>query len=191
MFARIRLTAENYTSGIRIDVYESMTNTVEALKECGYEEFVSKISVEDIKSITLDMGYDYAYEETGIPTNYEAWALEYFGMPGQQKGESNTITYSEGNQSIYQEMAEKQLDTAFYGEHPIQIVITDQKEIEELLSLICYTNRYRESILVESMVGNVFIEDKADRQVQYLYLKKGTLPMKYIQRFAELEKEKK
>ena len=148
--------------------------------------FLQPFDADEVNSITLNLGYDYWYEETGVLTDYELWAREEYGV-FTEEGESNRFRepLSEDEEIIYKEMGAA---TQMAQAKEVMITITDKAEIEELLSLVNYENPYNgSSIFSQGNAGGIYVNTTDDKEIG-VTIKKGILPEKYIKRFGEIGK---
>ena len=184
--AQMRLYFEHSGYSIGLDFYEGMKHTIAAIEEAGLGRFLQAPSIDEVENITLNLGYDYWYEETGVLTDYELWARETYGVFGE---EGETGRYREPltreDEILYKEAG---ATIQMVPETEVKIIITDKAEIAELLALINYeTPYYGESIFRKGYAGNISI-NTADGMETGVTIRKGILPEKYIKRFGELGK---
>ena len=184
--AQVRLYFEHSNNCIGLDIYEGMKHTIEAVEQVGLGRFLQPFDADEVNSITLNMGYDYWYEETGVLTDYELWAREEYGV-FTEEGESNRFKepLSEDEEIIYKEM---EAATQMAQAKEVMITITDKAEIEELLSLVNYENPYNgSSIFSQGNAGGIYVNTTDDKEIG-VTIKKGILPEKYIKRLGEIGK---
>ncbi len=183
---RIDYEVDGWYCEVFLDVYESMSNTVAAMKELGYGKWVEDMDVSEIEEIRLGLG---AYPDADVtPEQLVALARSQYGvyLPGQTEQNISEILYRSSETVYDYEIVEKvQVATVAveYQEAPY-ISITDKEEIEELLSLMSYTGRFRTTLFA----GRMLQVDVVNTENEYLNMRipMGVLPEKYIQRFGEL-----
>ena len=180
---------------VYLDVYENMTNTVAKLKELGYGEWVAEVAAEDVSEIRLRLG---AYPEADTTSEQLiAYARQNYGvyLPGQTEEDiwkileevGNGIYYSEGYEyeAIYEEkVSVTPIATMEYAKEPY-LSITDRDEIEEILSLLSYMDRFQNPIFTRERLSTEVREKDGNDYV--LRIPVGVLPEKYIQRFGDLD----
>lgn len=169
------------TRDFELEIYDFMENTVKALRDMGYDEYVSEADCFEIESVRLALG---CYVEKGISAEELMAKAEehYYGSDansGEQKAEAAAEIF-EKDGIIYS-------DDMMYWE-PV-VVITDKAEIEELLQLFDYVGSYRSG----NAFGRKWVFAEADRtdgsRIDF-HIREGALPEKYILRFGELAEEK-
>jgi len=154
-----------------LDVYDSMSNTIGAMKQVGYEKWVQELDVAEVESIQLNLGY--VPDISATPEQLIALARENYGY------------VTERNQKTEQELGEAyEIITCEVGEEPY-ITITDRDEIAEILQNCSYRSGFRSNVFGKGYVRITYVT--SDGTEGRLLLKMGTLPEKYILRFGEID----
>lgn len=161
-----------YSVDCNLEIYETMSRTVEALKQLGYEKQLTPKSAAEIAAIELKTG---SWVNIDSPEEIIAAARKQYGVKAEGSGETSV----NGNR----EAAEVQT----VDEHRQEAVlfVTDSGEIEELLALISYNRDYRWIRGFARAMVSVEMTDKDGRRSKG-YIRKGDLPEKYILRFGQL-----
>lgn len=157
---------------LELEIYDSMSRTVEALRQLGYAEQMTPRTAAEIAAIELTTG---RWVNAGSADEIIAAVRERYGVPEDGSGEAS----AGGNR----EAAEVQ--TADESRREVMLSVTDPGEIDELLALISYTYDYRVARGLKSSMVSVEMTYKDGRRSKG-YLRKGDLPEKYILRFGEL-----
>lgn len=193
LMVQLRMYTHQYTN-YYLDIYESMEHTMAALAKHGYGKAVGEIPKEKVESIILNIGTDYNKYELGeeYAADYELLARAQYGVWDEESleryreyqkriQERYDNYYSEGSRSYVMETEPTE----------ITVTITDPAEIAELMPLLHYNSPYYEGgVLKKYYVGGVILMDVNEGRWD-LYIREGDLPLKYIQRFADLQKETK
>lgn len=156
----------------KLDIYDTMENTLEALKQAGFGEAAAMSDLSGISSVELLL-----WIEEGADTSPEAvieQARQYYGVFAEEQSvESEEEAESRAEKAEYYGIRERK-----------QVSVADREEIEELLPLI---SRLRPnpsgSVFEAEWVEIAMIEDGKEH---YCYIPWGALPEKYIHRFGEL-----
>ena len=178
----------------RLDIYESMENTIAALEQLGYGYWVEQTDASEIREIQFSIGsnnngsfgsaqdlmnvvrnYYGVYEESNETELYDEKALgqeyvpEYWQGYAQEYTEQDTEVSDEG--------------IPVYNNY---LSITSEAEIRELMQLL---NRqmpqHMLSVFHKGYVQVNVIVDGQEESVTY-FIRKGDLPEKYIRRFELL-----
>lgn len=170
-----------------LEVFEGMSHTRAALRECGYENYADSLDVKDVAEIRLQLDYYYKGADLSKIDLVED-ARRTYGVFGDDGGE--TIQESEPKPAgaayeISDEYAVR--DQLVDEDGRIALSITDPGEIRELLGLISYEGRRRISIFSSGEMTDAVRLVTADNTYT-VRLYKGALPEKYILRFGELQK---
>lgn len=157
-----------YTS-VRMDIYDTMENTLEALRQAGCGEAAAMPDLSDISSVELPLWIEEGAKNT--PEAVIEQARQYYGVFENQQG-AEADSKAESAESYG--MRERK-----------QVSVTDRKEIEELFPLI---NRLRplssgSSVFEVKWIDIIMVKDGKE---YYCYIPWGALPEKYIHRFGEL-----
>lgn len=154
-----------------LDVNENMSHTLQAMEQNHIQFQEQSLGVEDVESIFfLVKGASY-------------W---YWGDPRISPAERSI----RGRFGVYPEhgpVLEGQPVHEMEGSEPqnFELIVTDPAEIEELLPLIQFTSMHNgDGEFVQDFVGNVSILDRQGTEWN-VYIRRGTLPEKYIQRMLE------
>lgn len=186
LLINIRLRTAQYDT-THISVYESMTNTIEVLKNLGYESFLTPISADEVDHIILELGY---YSEEYIERmgyTYELLAKERYGLLTE-----------EDYKTIQEKVKEEQSDTALSPEATLEmavaeteekdiyITVSDPSEVQELLDVMDYCSPdYSSGTFTKYFIG-IRIVDKYGIE-RSTCIREGELPEKFISRFSELD----
>lgn len=174
-----------YRVFIGLEIYETMSRTIQVLKEMGYEKQMSFKTAAEITSIKLEInnltGTDSAEEI--IEAARERYGVfgtepeETVQAENQEKAAAAEVFDTEGTVAAEQKAAVEI--------HGIMLSVTDPEEVEELLSLISYKRDDRVVGFLKKRMIDVKMTDKDGTQSTG-YIRKGDLPEKYILRFGEL-----
>lgn len=173
---------DDYIRYQHLDIYESMENTIAALEELGYGNWVEQADLSDIREIELRFGSNYGYNFYSASVAMEA-VRDYYGVYGEDDKPDavGTSSYwqSEGGMSL--EMRDRVEDA--------YLSITSEDEIRELMQLLNPQRPpYSYSIFRRGSISlDVHVEGQKE-SVTY-WIRKGDLPEKYILRFEELYEE--
>lgn len=159
-----------------LDIYESMGRTIEVLKTLGYEELVTPLKAAEIASVDLSVDNFGVYNTAedivkAARERYQVYGGESGPIGEQATSMATSVDY------VNQEYKSRQKDLTLY--------ITDQKEIEELLLLISYSDGNRRWGVFKKSVISISITDREGEAIE-CYIRAGDLPEKYILRFGEL-----
>lgn len=158
---------------IYMDIYSGMTNTIRAMEEAGYGQWVEEIDAADVTSIQLYLGCFPDVNTT--PEQMIALARDYYGY------------ITEDDRKTNQELAEAyEIVVAEVANEPC-LTITDKKEIAEILEYCSYRNGFRTNVFSKGHVRITYTSK--DGMDSRLYLKDGALPEKFILRFGEIDLE--
>lgn len=162
----------------RMDVYDFMENTIEALRRMGYGEYLTVPEAEEIQYVKLFLNR-YADKNATAEELINA-AGEYYGVYEEVQETKDIRDLSVAGETAavgYAETQDVSAETA--------VLITDRAEIEELLSVLSYAYNYRGD--------NIFSPDfifaemtGTDGEAIECYVRRGDLPVKYIYRFGQL-----
>lgn len=155
-----------------LEIYESMSRTVEALKQLGYEKQMTLKSVGEITAIELKTD---RWVTVDSPEEIIAAVREQYGVKAEGSGEAPVN--ANGEAAMVQTVDEHCQEAVLF--------VTDPEEIEELLALISYNRDYRRARGFERAMVSLEMTDKDGRRSKG-YIRKGDLPEKYILRFGEL-----
>ncbi|MCM1187420.1 MAG: hypothetical protein NC251_13305 [Lachnoclostridium sp.] len=172
-------TAPAGNISVRLDIYETMEHTLEALAQAGYEEAAAPLELSDISSVELLLWW-YQTNEDDSREALIAKAREYYGVFGQEP-ESLKET-DETDVKKPKEQAQFTYSASGVRERK-QVSVTDRKEIEELADCISPLQPIPTGSIFEK--GWVQIAVVVDNKEQYCYIPYGALPEKYILRFGE------
>lgn len=186
MLCTIVLRTEGGHSHSRyLEVNEEMTNTIEAMRELNFGEYVEPVSAEEVQEIVLNTYYRYADLYEGINL-VELVCQIYEVFP--EGLDVNSYAYDDLVLSAEDDYKQT-IETGDSHENEyIALHITEKSEVEELLRLISYTDARGIGVFRPGYVGNVTIVMKDGKQYD-VYITYGALPEKYILRFAELQEE--
>ena len=169
-----------------LDVYDTMTNTVEALEQMGYGDWTAKRGADEIEEIRL-----YVY---GRLEDYETAeqvmkdARERYDVPADETSLEGSVYldvlagYS--MQTVEDEPAGGPYYVTDYEDY-LCLHITDKAEIQELLDLASYMGPYSSNGVFCKGYSSINIKDNEGSEY-HCYINGGELPEKYIYRFGEL-----
>lgn len=186
LLAQVRLYMNHAISMVVLDVYEGMKHTMAAMEHAGLGEYLAVIDTQEVNSITLWLGYDDWMKEEGKTVDYELWAREHFRVFDEAvtTGDAGYSTWSTEDFEIDSQSMAYVKDVSENGE--VQLVITKEEEIKELMALMNYETPYfGRGIFHKEYIGGIYVETK-DGKTYEVTIKEGTLPEKYILRFGEL-----
>lgn len=174
---------------LRPDLYESMEHVREVLKKYDYEEVMERITADEVASISLN-AYVSKYEETTLE--------EVFGLvepEEDKKGESANLN-AESAEVVTIPQIEyttedyyKQTIAADYDHYFYSAVITDKKDIEELLEVITYdVPNYRTLFREDYSNADIMLTLK-NEETYYVQIKDGKLPERFLAYFECLNNE--
>ena len=170
---------DDYIRYQHLDIYESMENTIAALEELGYGNWVEQTDLSDIKKIELKFGSNYGYYFYSASEAMTA-VRNYYGVYGENS-QPDTVGTSYPRQPV-DEHVDMSMDDAYLS-------ITSKEEIHELMPLLNPQRPpYSYSIFRRGCIWiDVYVEGQ-EESVMY-WIRKGDLPEKYILRFEELYEE--
>lgn len=178
-----------------LEVFEGMSHTRAVLREYGYENYADSLDVKDVTEIRLQLDYNYKGADLSEIDLVEDARRTYrvFNDSGEavQGGEPKTesAVYEIPDEDTGYEIPDQDMvmDQLVDKDGRIALSITDPGEIRELLGLISYEYRRRNSLFsVGEMTDAVQLVTADNTYTVRLYL--GELPEKYILRFGELQK---
>lgn len=157
-----------------LDVYEGMSNMVEALRSLGFGEYVEPVAADKVKEICLDLSY---YSRADMSLTEQACRTYGVWPEGWDEGQSEDVTVEDAAVITRVEEGER------------VVTVTEPAEIEELLGLISYEMRGHSSYVFgteRDIYGMVSIVEK-DGNSYAVAISEGALPEKYILRFGKSE----
>ena len=179
-----------------LDIYDTMEHSKGALNRMNYGDWTVDFQAEDIEEIVLryaSMSRDKVSGDRPVNSQEEAMDVirDYFGLEPlhsasvseesgvvvQQTEYSFTVLNEDGSYSEY---------SGAIGR--LEVSITKQEEIEELIPLLSYATARTYNGIFQSGFLQVRATDKEGNTYQ-CYLRMGTLPEKYIDKFEPLVKE--
>ena len=169
-----------------LDVYEEMENVTAVLQDSKAWEAVRIMEAEEIQQIHLGLNRTYGQLEEGTDLEdlarelYEVYPepevdLEEGGASGIDRAGTHTMSAQSGESK---RVAERE-------NQPVEVVVTDPAQIEELLGLLSYARPMENGIFKPGMLDAVTAVDKEGNETT-LFIEEGALPEKYILRFAGL-----
>lgn len=170
-----------------LEVYEGMPHTRAVLREYGYADYADSPDVKDIAEIRLRL--DYYYKDADLSKlDLVKDARQTYGVFGDDGGEA----IQEGEPKPAGAKFEisdvnKGRDELVDEDGRIALSITDPGEIRELLGLISYEYRRRNSLFSSGEMTHA-VQLVTEDNTYTVLLYKGELPEKYILRFGELQK---
>lgn len=169
---QMKVKYEGRDSRWYLEVNENMSHTLQAMEQNQMKFQGQSLGAEDVESLFfLVKGAYYWYKgDTGI-SPAERSIRRHFGVYPEH------TPALEGRPACETEESEPQ---------NYELTITDPAEIGELLPLIQFTNMHNDGDgeLVQDFVGGVRILDRQGTEWN-VYIRRGTLPEKYIQRMLE------
>lgn len=192
LLTSLELSRSNYQGDYRfrsqrLEIYESMKNTIAVLNELGLGDWVEQTDPSEISEIQLSVGSNNmgsihsALELINVVRNY----YEVY------EGSGNAGTADEmlpGGQEYAQGYAELDTEVSDAGipMYDCYLSITSEDEIRELMQLMNrQTPQHVYGPFYKGYVQVNVIVDGQGESVTY-YIRKGDLPEKYILRFGEL-----
>ena len=164
----------------RISLYDNMENSIHALEEIGREDMVRFPTAEELAEI--DFSLDFSDTDGSNDENrLVRFAADRYGVYPQ--GVRRQIE-EEKKEAEGEMPGAETIDKPYYYQ-TYCLKITAPEEIKELLPLLdkCVVNG---SAFQKETCYGIDLVDKNGRNYE-VYIKKGTLPEKYILRFAEAE----
>ncbi len=155
-------------------VNTAMEHTIEALRKAGYGKWVEEPDVSEISAIELGLHSNHGLITS--PEDIMTTARKLYGVELDKdfaQGEVRTSEAAEYVGSVDDTNDEKKM----------VLQITNRAEIEELFEHISYTS-CGENIFIKGYVKITLVDNSGN--IRECYYQKGNLPMKYIQRFAQL-----
>ena len=179
-----------------LDIYDTMEHSKEALNHMDYGDLTADFRAEDIDEIVLryanmsrdstasgrpvnseDEAMDVIRDYFGLEPLHSVSALEESGVVVQQTVNTVTVLNEDGSYSEY---------SGYMG--LLEVPVTEQTEIEELIPLLSYATARTYSGVFQSGFLQVRATDK-EGNTYHCYLHLGALPEKYINKFEPLVKE--
>ncbi len=155
---------------VRINVYDTMERTVEALENAGFGEWVSPVDPAEITCIKLGL-------PGGLPEE-DVTARDRIALAGKYYGVSGAWAWEE--EEMYE--AAETRDGSYEQNYVVEI--TDRVQIRELLELMHYTEPCRSDVMFQDGCIEIACVNR-EGEFFWLYLPKGALPEKYIRMFGE------
>ncbi|MCM1044597.1 MAG: ABC transporter permease [Candidatus Gastranaerophilales bacterium] len=156
----------------RLDVYESMEHTVEALRQAGYGEWVETPDASQIQEVQFDLSLNASRPLTAEELIAEARAAFSTGSDAAWRREDYSVDAVSTSGA-----------TEIVGErYQWRLHVTDPNEIEELA--LCLSHAYSSQNVLHSGYSNVTVVYK-DGSEEICYIQRSMLPEKYILRFGE------
>lgn len=170
-----------------LEVFEGMSHTRAALRECGYENYADSLDVKDVAEIRLQLDYYYKGADLSEIDLVEDARRTYgvYGDEGEETIQEDEPKPTGAAYEISDEYAVR--DQMVDEDGRIALSITDPGEIKELLGLISYEYPRRNSLFSAGEMTDAVKLVTADNTYT-VRLYKGELPEKYILRFGELQK---
>ena len=185
ILSTVSFSSGNRNSRRRLNVYEGMTYTREALTQLGYGAYAEAITADQIEEIRLPLDVTYWYLEEEDADLVQV-AVERYGV-------SNGAGFTESGvyKTVYTSPATA-IQEKRDSDEEIYLSITDPKEIEELLALISYDDYsgglvYRKPMVYIQVRPAQQEEETDGNGLESAYLPYGTLPEKYLAAFAQLQ----
>ena len=163
----------------RFYITEGMVNTVQTLRENGYEDMVSPYSAKNVRKVFLSMRdvYDLKDPDVDMFERMES----YFGVD-LKNGEYMTNYGKEGIKSMYRSgelpPVVYQLDTDEYASDGWFVEITDEKDVQEILNLTSCIYNYD---MASPWTAEIYLSMKNGET--YLLPSYELLPEKYLVSF--------
>lgn len=188
LLTSLELSRSNYRGDYwfrsqRLDIYESMENTIAVLEELGLGDWVEQTDSGEISEIQLSVGNNIGYIHSA-PELIKV-VRDYYGV---YEGSGNAVTIDEmvpGGQEAYADLPPEMYDAGILM-YDSYLSITSEDEIRELMQLMNrQTPQHTLSAFYKGYVQVNVIVDGQGESVAY-FIRKGDLPEKYILRFGEL-----
>ncbi len=183
--AWLELQFRNESSGnrwVRIDVYETMNRTIEALKAMGYGEYVTCREASEIASIQLYTDADAGTSDPAEIVEAARQMYKVYGESGKEDGEAAgrqpAVSYETSNKT-----SNGDIGIGETGKNALVLNITDREEIRELLGIISYAKGNGRNVFKKDFIPIQMTDKNGEKIV--CYVKAGELPEKYILRFGE------
>lgn len=180
-------TKSGRTDPVTLSLYEDMQHTVEAVREGGFGEWLRIPGSSEVQEIVLPL-YDY-YESATVP-EILAKAREVYGVPApgadaaskeEAAQEADAVPEgAEASEVTGQTLPDREAEEAI----PLELRITDQAEVEELLPLLSFEEPSRSDLVFGKRYVTISYMD-GEGNVRECYLPRGVLPERYILKFGD------
>ena len=172
----------------RLEIYESMENTIAALEQLGYGNWVEQTDSSEISEIQFSIG-NYNNGSFHSVQDLMNAVRNFYGVYEESNGTETTDKITPGQEYgqgyTGESTATSVVDIPVYNNNNY-LSITSEAEICELMPLL---NRQMPqhilSVFHKGYVQVNVVVDGQEESVTY-FIRKGDLPEKYILRFAEL-----
>jgi hypothetical protein len=179
-----KVTLSGAESNRYFSVYDSMTHTVEALRENGFGSYVEPLAAEDIQEIWI--GLNIWQSDVDEDTDLVQYAADMYGVELDDDLDSEKLTVGQATKDMDAYATEDAVQS-WEDDDELGLTITDPEEIEELLGLASYDwGKNYENAFWSGFTGDVRAVTKDGEQIT-LFMPNGVLPEKYILRCGELK----
>ena len=167
---------------MRLDIYESMEQTVTLLKELGYDDLFARHSAEYVDSITLYVYYDKYNDKT---------LEQCFGLEEEtaenSSAEKSTINMNPNSAEVIGVVEIPVTETiaqAEYREYFYEAVVDKQEDIEELLEVVSLKTPDFRSLFGAEYCSSVDVSIYwKSGSHDYVSIKSGRLPERFLEYF--------
>lgn len=166
-----------------LDIYEEMKNVTAILRDSSAGEAVRVMEAEEIEQIRI--GLNRTFAEMDREADPEAVARDLYEVYPDMKSDSAEES-SGGNGPGAEAVSTRSAESVSITEEesrPVEVVVTDPAEIEELLELLSYMRPVNQGVFKPWMLNTVTAVDREGNETT-LYIELGALPEKYVLRFA-------
>ncbi len=169
-------------SRVFLNIYEGMERSLAVFERWGYEDWIPQLNASEILAIELDqierMGWMAGDGMEWTGEALAALARQVYGAQGSTGITENSDWYNEQEEYPAGQPGEM-------TEPTFVVRVTDQREIEELLPLIRYYGEMGSGSVFRQGTAALTLVDKSG-QSHTGYIPLGSLPEKFILRFADL-----
>ncbi len=183
LLCRIDCYSSDYNRNRYLDIWEGMRHTVRALRDLGYEQYVTPVQAEKVAKIRLGIAtryyYDGASDLTGrVRDCYGVWPAEESDGAYEAGGE----VHEAGAEACVVDTVDSEVSMETVG-----LWVEDPEEIRELLELISYIGpRHAGNAFQPEYLEDVVLIEMTDGETVWAAIPRGVLPEKYILRFSDL-----
>lgn len=171
----------------RLDIYESMENTIAALGQLGYGHWVEQTDSSEISEIQFSIGSNSNGSFRSVQNLMDV-VRNYYGVYEESSKTGTADEMTPGGQEYilaYTELDAEVFDVAI-PMYDSYLSITSEAEIRQLMQLLNrQVPQHTLGVFHKGYVQVNVLVDGGEESVTY-FIRKGDLPEKYILRFAEL-----
>lgn len=181
-YGTLTFDTENYYDEKEIPVYAEMSHTRQALRECGMGSIADVVPAQQVEKINIMLWVSQGQVDARHLDPVEV-AREMYGV-GDANAEQEAEAADGQESSVRTETADSTVDFG-YEVDMLCVSVTDKAEIAELLDLISFeSDMVTGAIGEQPPVGEIELCLGEGRSL-YAAIASGTLPEKYILRFAQ------